>query len=118
MSKWIPDRKVWAGGVTMIVAWLIVQALNRYAGADIPLGADAVLAFAIGKAVEWFVPQPAKELIAKIDNEIVAAAGHSAESEVSPSVGAAATKAVVEEKLEPAGADFDAVMARIRGGAS
>ena len=102
MSKWIPDRKVWTGGVTMIVAWLIVKALNDYLGAGIPLEYTAMLAFGIGKAVEWSLPQPAKELIAKIDNEIVAAAGHSAESEVSPSVGAAATKAVVEEKLAPA----------------
>ncbi|GGD29178.1 hypothetical protein [Aureimonas glaciei] len=116
MSKWVPDRKVWAGGLTMVIAWLIVQALNVYAGADIPIEITAGLAFAIGKAVEYLVPQPAKELIAKIDNDIVAAAGHSSESQVSPSVGAAAVKAVVEEKLAPASPDFDALMARISGG--
>jgi hypothetical protein len=92
-----------------------VQALNVYAGADIPLEITAGLAFAIGKVVEYFVPQPAKELISKIDNEIVAAAGHSSESAVSPAVGAAATQAVVEEALAPSSPDFDALLARISG---
>lgn len=118
MSKWIPDRKVWAGGVTMVVAWLIVQALNVYLGADVPIEAATLLAFGIGKAVEFLVPQPAKELIAKIDNEIVAAAGQSSESAVTKAVGAAATKAVVQELLSPAANEFEATMARITPSAS
>lgn len=115
MSKWIPDRKVWAGGVTMIVAWLIVQALNVYAGAAIPIGADAVLSFAIGKGVEFFVPPSTRDLITKLDNEIVAYAGRSSASEVSASVGAAAGQAVVDKLTGPAANDFDAMMTRITG---
>lgn len=120
MSKWIPDRKVWAGGLTTLVAWLLIMVLNAYAGADIPIECGGPLGLAIGKAVEYFVPQPAKELIAKIDNEIVAAAGMSPTSDVSAAVGAAAAKAVVAEMVAPpavAADDFDAMMAKIRGSA-
>ena len=115
MSKWIPDRKVWAGGATMVVAWLIVQVLDLYAGADIPLGADAALAFALGKAVEYLVPPSARDLITKLDDEIVAYAGRSSVSEVSASVGAAAVDAIVDRAREPISTDFDAMMARITG---
>ncbi|GGD41819.1 hypothetical protein [Aureimonas glaciei] len=113
MSKWIPDRKVWAGGLTMIAAWLLVQALNVYVGADIPIEASTVLAFGIGKAVEYLVPQPAKELIAKIDDSLVSLAGQSPESAVTVAVGAAATTAMVKELMAPAANDFDTMMARI-----
>lgn len=121
MSKWIPDRKVWSGGLAMVLAWLIVEVLNRYAGANIPIEVTAGLAFGIGKAVEYFVPQPAKELMEKINDGLVAAAGASPDSPVSQSVGQAATKAVVEKALGPAGdmigriavSEFDALIARI-----
>ena len=116
MSKWIPDRKVWSGGLTMVVAWLVIQALNVYLGADVPLEAATLLAFGLGKAVEFLVPQPAKELIAKIDNELVVAAAASPESAVTAAVGEAAKHAVVEDILAPAAAaapDFDAMLARI-----
>lgn len=71
MSKWIPDRKVWGGGSTAIVAWLLVQLLQTYAGVALPPGSDATLAALLGFVVAYLLPPAAQDVVKRVDGQII-----------------------------------------------
>jgi hypothetical protein len=108
MSKWIPDRKVWTGGLFAVLAFLAVLALNSWAGTDIPLEAGAFIALGLAKALEYILPPSLLDKIKRVDNDIVAIAAASPASRVSPEVGSVAAKAATSDDA------FDAIMKRMR----
>lgn len=71
MSKWIPDRKLWGGGLTAVIAWLIVQAVQAYTGRVLPPGTDEKLAFVIGLVAAYALPPSARDILRHIDEDIV-----------------------------------------------
>ncbi|MBB4000987.1 hypothetical protein [Aurantimonas endophytica] len=107
MSKWIPDRKVWSGGLFAVLAFLAVLASNTWAGTDIPIEAGAFIALGIGKAFEYILPPSVLDIIKRVDNDIVAIAGASPESKVSPEVGNVAAKTAQSDDA------FEAIMKRM-----
>lgn len=80
MGSWIPPRQIWVGGVSAIVAWLILNILAHF-GLDIgailqPLGFDpgtvqGWLAGAIGAGIAWIVPPAVRDIIQHLDDKIV-----------------------------------------------
>lgn len=107
MSKWIPDRKVWSGGLFAVVAFLAVLASNTWAGTDIPLEAGAFIALGIAKVLEYFLPPSLLDKIKRINNDIVAIAAASPASKVSAEVGSVAAKAATSDDA------FEAIMKRM-----
>lgn len=89
MNKYIPDRKVWAGGVFMILAFVGITALNATGYASIPMEGVAVAAFVLGKFAEYFIPPSWLDKIKRIDDDLVEAAALDPASKVSPEVAAA-----------------------------
>lgn len=71
MSRYWPDRKIWAGGLSAIVAWAIVQALQLYAGITVPADAQTMLSVGIGYAVSYVMPAAARDVISKIDGTLI-----------------------------------------------
>lgn len=69
----IPDRKVIAGGVGGVLAWLILMAASK---AGIPISADvqAQLAGVIGWVLAWAVPPSTRDIITRLNNDLVAQA--------------------------------------------
>lgn len=116
MSKWIPDRKWWAGGVFMLAAFALTMALNRYAGADISMDEAFVLSLALGKAAEYMLPPSLLDIIKRLDDDLVEIAAASPESAVSREVGAAVAVAL-EPARRSARTDlvFDELMKQMRG---
>ncbi|SMC43338.1 hypothetical protein SAMN06297251_102156 [Fulvimarina manganoxydans] len=88
MSKWFPDRKVLGGGMSAIVAFLLIQIASA-AGADIPAEWQAILPTAIGYAVSYLLPPAARDVIARMDDALVEIAAADPKSKVSPAVGEA-----------------------------
>ncbi|NDV88816.1 hypothetical protein GTW51_19155 [Aurantimonas aggregata] len=107
MSKWIPDRKVWTGGLFAVLAFLAVLALNTWAGTDIPIEAGAFIALGIGKALEYILPPSVLDIIKRVNNDIVAIAAASPESKVSPEVGPVAARAAQSDDA------FEVIMKRM-----
>jgi len=89
--KWIPDRKIWAGGVSWILAWYVLALLGQH-GIDVQPVIDAVwpmilpgqatpaaqplLAGLIAAAVAYLVPASAKDVIRKITDDVAKVAGY------------------------------------------
>lgn len=116
MSKWIPDRKVWSGGLFSVLAFFVILAANTWGGADIPLEAGAFLALAIGKAAEWLIPPSKLDIIKRLDDNLVELAAAVPESAVSREVGMAAVAVQDATALSTGDATFDALMKQMRGG--
>jgi len=71
MTNWIPDRKVWGGGATAVLAWLVVQLLQAYGGVTLPPGSDATIAAGIGFLASYVLPPSAQDIVKRVDGRIV-----------------------------------------------
>lgn len=74
MNKWIPDRKVLAGGTVGVVAWAIAQGLAAALGVTLPEEAVTGLASLLGLAVAYWVPPSARDLVRRADETLAAIA--------------------------------------------
>lgn len=93
VSNYIPSRKVIAGGLAGIASWAVLTGLG-YFNVPVPLEWQALLPTLIGSAISYLVPPSTKDVIRRIDDQLVAIAGRDPGSAVSPEVGAAAARAV------------------------
>lgn len=91
LAKWVPDRKVWLGGLSAILAWLAMHAATQYGydpqpvinaiwavafpGDAVP-SAQPLLAGIIATAIAYLTPASARDVIKKIDDDIARAAGY------------------------------------------
>lgn len=70
MSKWIPDRKIWAGGLAAVAAWLLCQALQQFAGIVIPPDFAASIIVTAGGAISYLVPPSVADLLRRADDTL------------------------------------------------
>lgn len=63
--KFLPDRKVLAGGVSGVIAFL----LSTYAGLDPEL--SGLVSAAAWGLVSYFVPPSVKDIVMRVDNTII-----------------------------------------------
>ena len=66
-SKYVPDRKVLAGGVSSIAAFAVVMGLNA-AGVEIGMEAGVGLVGAIGTVAAYVVPPSVQDVTKRIDD--------------------------------------------------
>ena len=92
MSKWVPDRKVIAGGTVAVLSWALMLAAGAF-GVEVPLELQALLPTALGYLVSYVVPASVQDVIKRIDDALVQIAGASPASAVSREVGEAAAAA-------------------------
>jgi hypothetical protein len=83
--SWMPDRKVWSGGLAALLTFVIGYAASRF---GYPLDAQvlAILPVVFGYAVSYLVPASVRDIITKLDNEIVALAQADPDSPVTTPV--------------------------------
>lgn len=95
-KKWIPDRKVMAGGLTGLVAFLAAVVLNA---AGVPIDYDVLfpLVVAAGPLVSYLVPAAAIDVARHLNDEIVELAVLMPES----SATAEGVRQVAEKVLAP-----------------
>lgn len=70
MRKWIPDRKIVAGGLAGVAAWLVVMGLGEV---GVPVSMEAATAI-VGVAVTAFgyiVPDSVERVLEKADDILV-----------------------------------------------
>lgn len=82
-TSWIPPRNIWAGGIAGILTWIICQLLSHFTGFVIPPDLQGYLAGAVGAGIAWIVPPSAKDLVKRLNDEIVHLAQRDPESNVS-----------------------------------
>lgn len=71
MGKWIPDRKVLAGGLAAVLAWLVTVALAGW-GVSIPtevVGGAVAGAYAL---IAYLVPPSVGDLLKRADDTLKA----------------------------------------------
>ena len=88
-AKWVPDRKIIAGGTTALVSWALLLAASA-SGVVVPLELQALLPTALGYVVSYLVPASVQDVIRRVDDALVQIAGASPSSAVSREVGEAA----------------------------
>lgn len=116
--KWPPDRKVWAGGIGGIVAWIALSVLQHYgidpqptvdavtnvmsiiSGTMVPhIDAAAALAGIIAFGMAHYVPPAEMDIVIRVNNAIVKMANA---DPANPT-----TAAVVDEKASDAATKAD-----------
>lgn len=81
--KWLPDQKVLAGGLSGIGAWLIILALQHF-GVAVPPDAQAQIAGLFGLVIAYAVPPAKRDIIKRLNDGIIAAAGANPNVPVTP----------------------------------
>jgi hypothetical protein len=74
VSKYIPDRKVLSAGIAGVLAWAVVLLAPRF-GLQLPIETALPLMIALMGGVAYLVPASAKDVIKRIDGEIMSIAG-------------------------------------------
>ena len=67
MKRWIPDRKVWAGGLVAMGAWLVVTAIEAASGNALDPGVRETIAALVGLGAQYLVPPSAQDILKRID---------------------------------------------------
>lgn len=69
-SSFIPDQKVLAGGIGGAAAWLIIMALEHFAGISISSDVAGLIVAAIVPLVGWVVPPSVADVAKRLDTDI------------------------------------------------
>lgn len=70
MKKYIPDRKVWAGGMSALVAFAVAQLIP---GLDQEVVAGLVVAAWAGAS--YLIPPSVADIVTRVDDNIIKLAG-------------------------------------------
>lgn len=70
MSRFIPDRKVWAGGLAGLISWGLVAALGRY-GITLTPDQSLMLSGMIVGAVQYITPPSTWDIIKRLNDSLV-----------------------------------------------
>lgn len=71
MSRYIPDRKILAAGLTGIAAWALILLAERI-GFTLPPDAAAAIVGAAMTAVGYLVPPSVQDIAKRIDDKLKA----------------------------------------------
>lgn len=83
MSKYIPDRKILAGGLAGIVAWAVMLGLG-FAGVQVPAETQALLTTLIASLIGYLVPPSQKDIVKRLNDQLVAIAAADPNIPVTP----------------------------------
>lgn len=100
--SWIPGQKVWAGGLSFVVAWLLLQGASTVAAwanvrYGIPIvipqdqGTLATVAAGVSYVVQYFVPPSVKDILGQVNTRLATLA--KTDKQVATSLITAASKA-------------------------
>lgn len=67
--NYLPDRKVWGGGIAGVAAWGVLSAAQHY-GVTIPVD-SGTLATIIAAGMAWAIPPSYADIASRLDNDIV-----------------------------------------------
>jgi hypothetical protein len=84
MEKFIPDRKIFATGTSGILAWLIITIITATTGVVLPAGSVEGLSALIGLVTGYIIPPSQRDIIKRLNDEIVAIAAADPKIPVSP----------------------------------
>lgn len=69
-KNWIPDRKVWMGGLASVATYLVTLALEHWGGMDIPSEVVGALVISVGSSVSYLVPASVKDFLDRLDGAV------------------------------------------------
>lgn len=67
ITRWIPDRKVVAGGVAAVTAFFVMMGLNTWAGLDIGYETASAAVGGVFLLVSYLVPQSFNDWLRRAD---------------------------------------------------
>lgn len=74
MMKFFPDRKVWAGGIAAVLAWFIIGALEKYGHVTLTPDMRTMITGMVATAISYIVPPTTRDIIKRLDDNLVAIA--------------------------------------------
>lgn len=69
-TNWIPDRKVFAGGLGAVVAFFAVLGMRRWVGVEMDPETAMALVGLAGSAVAYWVPTSVRDRAARLDADL------------------------------------------------
>lgn len=69
-SKYVPDRKVLAGGISGIVTWLGLMAIERFFGVVISSDVAGIIVAAVAPTIAYMVPPSVADVAKRLDADI------------------------------------------------
>lgn len=85
-TTWIPDRKLWASGLTYVVAAIIVKSIEAYTGFDVPPFLEEWAPLGLAGSVAYLVPPSVQDVLRRLNDEIVTIASRDPKTPVSPEI--------------------------------
>jgi len=73
MGRFVPDRKVWAGGIAGVVAWAVMLGLSM-AGVQVPPEAQPLIMTIVVTAMGYLVPPSQRDIVKRLNDQLVAVA--------------------------------------------
>jgi RecJ-like exonuclease len=70
----MPERKIWAGGLAAIAAWIILAIIAHFlpsVAAVLPADAQTILSGLIGAAIANYVPPDIQDKIKHVDDAVI-----------------------------------------------
>lgn len=86
MNKFIPDRKVLAGGVVGVLTWLVVLILRQTTGLDLGPDAQSAISGVVGLIAAYVISPSQQDIVKRLTNYLVAVASADKNSPVSAEV--------------------------------
>ena len=84
MSKFLPDRKVLAGGFSGLLTYVLCIIIQKATGYAVPPDMQTLLTGGIGWAVAYVTPLSARDIVKRLNDELVAMAAADPTIPVSP----------------------------------
>jgi len=68
--NWMPDRKIWAGGIAGLIAWGLCLLAGRY-GLAITPDQQTMLTAGVGAAISYITPPSQYDKIKRLNDQLV-----------------------------------------------
>lgn len=69
-SRYIPDRKVLAGGLGGLLTWLVLLALEHFFGIVISSDVAALIVAIVAPSISYAVPPSVQDIAKRLDRDI------------------------------------------------
>lgn len=68
--KWMPDRKIWAGGLGAVVAWVLVVVAQKY-GLPLDMTTATTIVVSVGGMLSYLVPPSERDIVKRLNDTLV-----------------------------------------------
>jgi hypothetical protein len=69
--NFLPDRKIWSGGIAAVVAWAIVLIISHSLHVTVDADTQSALVLLVGGAISYLVPPSKQDIVKRLNDDLV-----------------------------------------------